>query len=220
MAKRPSISAERLSLGDILARVLIEKPLAAVSRATGASERDAAVYGSRVARNVDTLTGIVSGARSTEAIARGNGTAQDAVGALSLFAPAVAGKLARPVARGLFGSRSAEAPVVNSLYHPNPFKPSPYASNATSLPQYAFRNISSPNELAEIARSGAMLPRNPGGQKYFTMYDNPMGNPANLGAGKPVVRVDSRYIPHNSPVSSRHVEVWDAGTRQFRKIAR
>jgi hypothetical protein len=176
-----------------------------------------------VANNFNELTGLRSAASAAQRIANGNFTGQNALATLPLAIPAAA-RLA-PSVGGLFGAsrRTAMPPpsppqplVVNRLYGGTAFRPVDRTPQTSGLPRYAFRNVFGADEVDDILRSGFMLPppQKSRPDKYFTLSDDPLGNPANLGV-RPVLRVQTRHIPAGSPVSARHVEIWDNAAKRF-----
>lgn len=208
-----SISVPEKTLGEILAETLIAKPVAAVRRATGSDERTAQTYGSQVASNVETLTGLVGAQRSASRIMHGNGGVGDYVNMGAALLPGIGGRVAKR-AVGAALAREAAPAVTNSLYREG-LMGGNYSHTDPNLPQYAFRNVFNKSEVDDIARSGYMRPRKPEGQKYFTASNNPLGNPNNLTGAKPVLRVDTRYISPNAPVKAQHVQVWDDTLKRF-----
>ena len=218
MSKRtPTLSKYRPTTGEWLSEVVIEKPTSAVHRLMGASEKDAALRGRDAANNFDQLTGWRSALAAAQRMFNGNVTMQNALTTLPLALPML-GRAASPLVRRA-SAAAPEAPLVqNSLYGGTIFNPSSPTPQTAGVPQYAFRAVHNPNEIADIQRSGFMRPRKEGGQKYFSVSDSPMGNPANLNSPSPILRVKTDNIPFNSPVSSRHVEIWNPKTKQFMQL--
>lgn len=215
---RATIRSAPTDWGRDASRVLIEKPVAAVNELLfDYPENKAAREGARVANNFDEITGIRSALSAVQGLVSGNFTTDNALASIPIVAP-VAGRAALP-ARGLFG-RPVQAPaplVKNRLYGGTVFNPAEKLPQAAGLPKYAFRNVSNIAEVEDILRSGFMrpAPHTNRADKYFSLSDNPLGNPSNLGGQKPVLRVATDYIPKGSPISARHVEVWDNALRRF-----
>lgn len=76
------------------------------------------------------------------------------------------------------------------------------------LPKYAYRNISSEQEIDAIAKDGKLLARGGRDAKYFTMSDRETPSEGNRGS-KPVIRVKSENVKFDEPVRAEDVEVWD-----------
>jgi hypothetical protein len=185
-------------------------PIRGIAGLMGMSEKDAYQYSQRAVQAANDVTGLVSAEDSARRISNGIGGVRDYVQAVAPVIPAVVSKGLRAA---VSGAREVAPAVRNRLYSDKLLGPEYTASQ--SLPAYGFRNVNGPNELNDIIQSGYMRPTKEGGPKYFTMTDNPQGNPANLGTGRPVLRVDSQNIPYNSPVRAEHVTIWDEATKRF-----
>jgi hypothetical protein len=174
--------------------------------------------GNRALGGIEELTGFRAAEQSVRNIAAGRGKAEDAL-RIALAAVPYAGAKAVGRAR-----RVADAPndksFTNRLYSSKIMGPE-YKAQSDDLPEWAHRNIFSKAELDDIIQSGFM--RSPakgkkGDQKYFTVSDDPLPSPGNRSGI--AVRVPTRAIPENDPVSSRFVEVWDNSTESFVPISK
>lgn len=214
--KQPTISTYRPGIVERITDSTVGAGLRQIHRLSGASERDANRLAGDVMRSIEDVTGLKAAERSVRQILKGKGGVSDyaTVGVAAL--PLVGGKIVRQVVR------RANAPstpsVTNRMYSEKIMGPEFKPGDA--LPKYGYRNISTPAELDDIARSGYMRPA-PGKKpnKYFTMSDAEAPSAGNRGA-KPVVRVPSDRIPQGSPVRSRDVQVWDNATESWKPITR
>jgi hypothetical protein len=213
---RPTISTYRPGIVEKVTDSTVGAALRQIHRLSGKSERDARRLAGDVMRNIEDLTGLQAIERSARQILRGKGGATDytTVGLAAL--PVVGGKIGRQVVK------RANAPstpsVTNRMYSEKIMGPEYKPGDA--LPRYGYRNVSTPAELDDIARSGYMRPA-PGkkANKYFTMSDAEAPSAGNRGA-KPVIRVPSDRIPQGSPVRSRDVQLWDDATESWKQVKR
>jgi hypothetical protein len=214
--KQPTISTYRPGIAEKVIDSTVGAGLRQIHRLSGKSERDAYRLAGDAMRNIEDLTGLKTAERSTRQILKGKGTASDyaTVGLTAL--PLVGGKIGRQVVRR---ANAPSAPsVTNRMYSEKIMGPE--YKPGDKLPKYGYRNISTPAELADMAKSGYMRPA-PGkkANKYFTMSDAEVPSAGNRGV-KPVVRVPSDRIPQGAPVRSRDAQVWDNATESWKPIKR
>jgi hypothetical protein len=211
--REDTISAYEPGMWEGLFDATLAAPIRGIAGLLGMPERDAYQYSQRAVRAADDVTGLVSAEKSLKNIENGRGGARDY---LQVAAPVIPFAVGRGLkAAGRAAERAvASSPVVNNRMYSEKLLGPEYKAGQ-DLPAYGFRNVNNPIEIDDIISSGYMRPKKSGGSKYFTMSDNPKGNPANLEAGKPVIRVDSANIPYNSPVRAEHVMVWDEATQSF-----
>ena len=214
-SSKPTLKAAERGTFEGLFDALFAAPIRGLGRMAGMSERDSYQYSQRAVQAANDITGLVSAEDAINRIRNGIGTARDYVTAALPVAPAIVGKGIGRVVRSV--NRAAPPAVRNRLYNERLMGPEYVATD--NLPAYGFRNVSGPDEVSDIIQSGYMRPTKEGGGKYFTMSDKELGNPANLGS-KPVLRVDSKNIPINSPVRAEHVMIWDSASQRFVPIIR
>lgn len=226
MAKKPTrkegkISTYRPGFVEGLTDATLGAALRQLERARGASERDAYRRAGDVMRSLEGVTGWQQGERSVKNIVRGKGTGRDYLNAGLAVLPGAGGVIGKKIASRAL--RGASVPSVrNRLYEDAIIPKREYTAASRDLPNYGYRNVSSPAELDDIARSGYMLPpkgKKNSDQKYFTMSNDEVPKAANRGA-KPVLRVDSRHIPEGSPVKRQHVRQWDEASGTWKPIKR
>lgn len=208
--KKATLTARRPGYFEGFFDATLAAPIRGIAGLMGMPERDAYQYSQRAVQAANDVTGLVSAEDSVRRISNGIGGIRDYVQAVAPVIPAV---ISRGLRAAVAGAREVAPAVRNRMYSDKLLGPE-YTANQ-NLPAYGFRNVNGPNELNDIIQSGYMRPTKEGGPKYFTMTDNPQGNPANLGTGRPVLRVDSQNIPYNSPVRAEHVMIWDEKTKKF-----
>lgn len=214
--KQPTISTYRPGIVERITDSTLGASLRQIHRLSGKSEREANRLAGDAMRNIEDLTGLKAAERSARQILKGKGGAADyaTVGVTAL--PLVGGKIAKQAVK------RANAPstpsITNRMYSEKIMGPE--YKPGDKLPKYGYRNISTPAELADIAKSGYMRSA-PGkkANKYFTMSDMETPSAGNRGA-KPVVRVPSDRIPKGSPVRSRDAQLWDDATESWKSITR
>jgi len=214
--KQPTISTYRPGIAEKVIDSTVGAGLRQIHRLSGKSERDAYRLAGDAMRNIEDLTGLKAAERSVRQILKGKGGATDyaTVGVTAL--PLVGGKIGRQVVKR---ANAPSAPsVTNRMYSEKIMGPE--YKPGDKLPKYGYRNISTPAELADMAKSGYMRPA-PGkkANKYFTMSDAEVPSAGNRGV-KPVVRVPSDRIPQGAPVRSRDAQVWDNATESWKPIKR
>lgn len=214
--KQPTISTYRPGIVERITDSTIGASLRQIHRLSGKSERDAYRLAADAMRNIEDLTGLKAAERSARAILKGKGGAKDyaTVGVAAI--PLVGGRVGRQVVRR--ANTPSTPSVTNRMYSEKILGPEYKPGDA--LPRYGYRNISTPAELDDIAKSGYMRSA-PGrkANKYFTMSDRDTPSAGNRSA-KPVVRVPSDRIPQGSPVRSRDVQLWDDATESWKPIKR
>ena len=186
-------------------------------RAMGRSEKEAAREANRVLQNVEELTGLRALENSAKRILYGNGTKGDyaTVGVAAI--PAAGGVVAKRALKRTLNPAISPS-VTNRLYSERVGAPE-FKPNSPNLPKYGYRNVFDPAEVADIVRSGFMLPPRGKSSKYFTMSDAEVPSAGNRGQ-KPVLRVRSDRIPEGSPVRRKHVEQWDNASETWKPIKR
>ena len=219
--KEPEISTYRPGFVEGLTDATLGAALRQLERARGASERDAYRRAGDAMRTLEDVTGWQQGERSVKNIVRGEGTGEDYLNVGLAALPGAGGVIGKKIAsRALRGA--ATPSVRNRLYEDAIIPKREYTQVSPDLPKYGYRNVSSPAELDDIARSGYMLPpkgKRNADQKYFTMSNDEVPKAGNRGS-KPILRVESRHIPEGSPVRRQHVRQWDEETGTWRPIRR
>jgi hypothetical protein len=216
--RQDKISTYRPGLVEKATDATIGAAIRKLHRLTGASEKDAYRYANDVLRNIEDVTGLKAAERAVRSIARGKGTKQDYLTVGLTAVPAVGGAVAKR-AVGKVTKAVSSPSISNRMYNEKLLGPEWSASNP-NLPRYGYRNVSSPSEIDDIARSGYMRPA-PGKKpnKYFTMSDAETPSVGNRGS-KPVLRVNSENIPQGSPVRRQHVQQWDETSESWKPIKR